>query len=390
MVKRGMKEMGDSMGIFESKKRTIHIICNRFYNFQTKKIEIGGVETYLLNLLPIFVEHGFECRIYQFSTTKESCSILGYKVNGVGNSEVDGKKNLKILLKAAEDNIDNEKDVLLFADHWMTIENHVKNSLSIQHGIHWDIPKKQPRNVYRMIASGAKFTLSEAKKLSYVNRVVCVDYNFPNWYRAQVDRAKAQMVVIPNFSIVIEKNFEQLKSHDKVNIIFARRLVEFRGTRIFANVAKRLLEQYDNIAITIAGSGPDERYMHDVLDVYNGRVHFTQYTADQSLMIHEDKDIAVIPTVGSEGTSLSLLEAMASKCAVVCTSVGGMTNIVLDNYNGLMVEPGNENQLIEALVSLIDNESKRKALAERGYDTVKNAFSYERWKEKWSKIIAEL
>ena len=36
-------------------------------------------------------------------------------------------------------------------------------------------------------------------------------------------------------------------------------------------------------------------------------VHFISYKSNESLLIHLDKDIAVVPTVGSEGTSLSLL-----------------------------------------------------------------------------------
>ncbi|WP_420491566.1 glycosyltransferase [Neobacillus drentensis] len=52
--------------------------------------------------------------------------------------------------------------------------------------------------------------------------------------------------------------------------------------------------------------------------------------------------------LGSEGTSLSLLEAMAAKCAEIATNVGGMTNIILDNYNGLIINP-DESELYLAL-----------------------------------------
>lgn len=372
------------------KQRTVHVICSRFYDFLTGNIVIGGVETYITNLLPIFNEYGFVCRIYQFGKNDEDCNVAGFFVKSVGYSEIDGKRNVSALLKAVENQFDNERDVLLFADHWMTIKNSANKSLAIQHGIHWDIPMNFARNNIKATISHARFSYTEDKKLSYVNKVVCVDYNFPNWYRAQVDKPQTPMIVIPNFSYVKEKEFKKIKNIEQIKIIFARRLVEYRGTRIFANVAERLLDKYRSIHITIAGTGPDEEYLHNKLDKWGMRVSFIKYSADQSLDIHEDKNIAVIPTIGSEGTSLSLLEAMASQCAVVCTDVGGMTNIVIDDYNGLMVEAGNEDKLFEAIVSLIIDQNKRELLAQRGYDTVKNAFSFEKWKARWSKIIAEL
>ena len=40
--------------------------------------------------------------------------------------------------------------------------------------------------------------------------------------------------------------------------------------------------------------------------------------------IYQGADICVIPSIGSEATSLACLEALASGCAVVATNVGGL------------------------------------------------------------------
>ena len=93
-----------------------------------------------------------------------------------------------------------------------------------------------------------------------------------------------------------------------------------------------------------------------------------------------------MPTVGSEGTSLSLLEAMAAGCAVICSNVGGMTNIILDGYNGLMVNP-DENSFYEGICELIDNNELREEIASNGKKTVEKAFSLDRWNKKWKTTI---
>lgn len=58
------------------------------------------------------------------------------------------------------------------------------------------------------------------------------------------------------------------------------------------------------------------------------------------------------------GTSLSLFEAMVARCAIVCTNVGGTTNIVLDGFNGFMVRPVAD-EIREAIEELIINQKKR-------------------------------
>ena len=189
--------------------------------------------------------------------------------------------------------------------------------------------------------------------------------------------------MIPNFSVIPSSIPE--KNNKIVHIIFARRLFTYRGTRLFANVAERLLNKYHDIKITIAGTGPDEKYIQQKLSKYT-QVEFCTYNNDESLSIHADKDIAVVPTLGSEGTSLSLLEAMASGCAVVCTNVGGMTNIILDGYNGYIINP-EEEALYAAMTSLIENKDTRKMLQLNAYNTVSHAFSLEKWQKKWLQVI---
>ena len=83
------------------------------------------------------------------------------------------------------------------------------------------------------------------------------------------------------------------------------------------------------------------------------------------------------------------MEAMAAGCATICTNVGGMTNIVIDQYNGLMVSP-EASSLYEALVDLITDENKRKQIANNAKEIVEKAFSYDLWEKRWIEIINKL
>ena len=86
---------------------------------------------------------------------------------------------------------------------------------------------------------------------------------------------------------------------------------------------------------------------------------------------------------------LSLAEAMGAGCAVVATGVGGMTNMVIDGYNGRLVEPQAE-ALTAVLHEVVTDRSQRQRLATRGAETAREAFALERWRARWSRVLDEV
>ena len=228
-------------------------------------------------------------------------------------------------------------------------------------------------------------SFSYIKDRGRVKTLVCVDYNYINWIRTQMQYSITNYVVIPNFSKVPDEIFSN-SQEDDVHIIFARRLQWYRGTRIFGEAILRILDNYKNVDVTIAGDGPDEKYLKELLK--GKKVQFITYKSDESLEIHRTKDIAVVPSLGSEGTSLSLIEAMACHCAPIATDVGGMTNIIINGYNGLLVKP-TVDSLYNALEELILNKELRTNLSVKAYETVVEGFCYDNWKKKWINVIKE-
>lgn len=367
--------------------KTINIICGRYFDFNTKKNTIGGVQTYITNLCDVILELGFNVRIFQMEEKafvykkNEYIQIVGIQI-----------KQKKLIKKCQEfyDLIKkqiNSDDLIIFATDCIVPNKVSGKNIAIQHGICWDIPSKKSINPVRKIISAARNSYNIIKRISKMNNIICVDYNFVNWYRTQVNKVENSMTVIPNFTKICEKIDKPLSS--TTNIIFARRLWDYRGTRVFTSAIKQIIEDGYDVSVTIAGTGPDEDYMRNELGKYSN-VNFIVYESDESISIHKDQHIAVVPTVGSEGTSLSLLEAMSAQCAVICTDVGGMTNIVINGYNGIMVNSGDSKQLYEAIKDLTLNKDKRQELADIGYQTVQKAFAHSVWKDSWKKVFLEI
>ena len=372
-------------------KKYVKIINMRYLDYNGKDITIGGVQTYITNLAKVAGELNMNVEVYQFANENFNVQYNGISVYGIKTDmKLDLQKKSLLLYRYCMKNFNRDRDILIFATDIMIPKFKVKHAIAIQHGIGWDIESDEPCSRFKnIIYSLRQFrrSLVRTKCASNVRKMICVDYNYINWYRTQILHHEMEYHVIPNFADIPAENLNKFETDATIKIIFARRLVKYRGTRLFADTIEKLLCEFKNLQITFAGDGPEEEYLKDKFKA-NTNVTFITYNSEESLCIHKDKHIAVIPTVGSEGTSLSLLEAMASTCAVICTNVGGMTNIVIDNFNGLMINP-EEEQLYLALKKMINDAEYRKNLAVEAYHTISKGFSFELWKEKWKKILME-
>ncbi len=368
--------------------KTAYILYENYLTSDGCRMSLGGIQTYIANLIPIVQQYGYKVHIYQHSLKDFDVDWNGLHISGIsqGKTVVEMKKAFK---KRLLKEINKDADLLIFGCESFAFDSREYKSIAIQHGISWDKPCYHASTKQKIIIGHLrkiKLAWSTIHRVSKVKMLVCVDYNFVNWYRALTVYPFVRMQVIPNFTQIPPTI--PIKPEGKVNIIFARRFYEYRGTHIFAEAIKPLLNERNDIAITIAGEGPDENYLHSELGGYP-QVSFIKYSSEDSLDIHADKHIAVIPTLGSEGTSLSLLEAMASGCTVICTNVGGMTNIVLDHYNGIMINPKAE-ELNSALRNVLDDDILRNRLAQKAYETASMAFSLKNWQQSWKKIINEI
>jgi len=79
---------------------------------------------------------------------------------------------------------------------------------------------------------------------------------------------------------------------------------------------------------------------------------------------------AVLPSVWPDPCPTTVLEAMASDCPVITTSIGGMTDMVVDRESGLLVPPGNVSALTEGISELLADESLRSKYAMAARDRV--------------------
>jgi glycosyltransferase involved in cell wall biosynthesis len=73
--------------------------------------------------------------------------------------------------------------------------------------------------------------------------------------------------------------------------------------------------------------------------------------------------LAVLPSICLDACPTTVLEAMASGRPVVATTTGGIADMIVDGENGLLVPPGDEHKLAEAIARLLNDADLRVRLA---------------------------
>jgi glycosyltransferase involved in cell wall biosynthesis len=91
----------------------------------------------------------------------------------------------------------------------------------------------------------------------------------------------------------------------------------------------------------------------------------------------------------SEGTSITLLEAMASGKPVVVTNVGGNPSVVEQGVNGILVPAGEPDLLAQALLKLASDSKLRQSMATANINRVTECYSIQAMARHYEALYRE-
>ncbi len=97
-------------------------------------------------------------------------------------------------------------------------------------------------------------------------------------------------------------------------------------------------------------------------------------------------DIYILPSV-KEGFPWAVLEAMAAKVPVIATRVGAVPEVIEDDKNGFIVDPGRPAQISAKIRALIDDDPLRQEFGIRGHQTVLFKFGLDKMVNKIEEVL---
>lgn len=189
---------------------------------------------------------------------------------------------------------------------------------------------------------------------------------------------KAPSVVIPHgieleqFAKLPERGaFRQkyLNGHSGPMVLYLGRLNVKKGLDLLIDAMRRVVRDIPNARLVITGGGHPPAFADEVkrwlaaAGLLDAAILTGVVDEQDKLMAFADADVFVLPSA-AENFGFAMFEAMASRCAIVCSDTVNYAGEVRDEEAGLVVTRSAE-AFAEAISSLLRDPGRRHALAGR-------------------------
>ncbi len=175
-------------------------------------------------------------------------------------------------------------------------------------------------------------------------------------------------------------------------VLCVARLAPQKGLEVLLGAVKLLAGRGIDVHLVLVGDGP----MRERLRLRAERLQITDRVTlmgavgqDDMAAYYAGADVFCLPSF-AEGVPVVLMEAMASGRAVVATRVGGVPELVEDGASGLLVAPGNVDELAAALERLASSPEEREKMGLTGRQEVVEDFDARKCAAQLAALFQEM
>jgi glycosyltransferase involved in cell wall biosynthesis len=174
---------------------------------------------------------------------------------------------------------------------------------------------------------------------------------------------------------------KQLRIDEAVPVITTvGNIRKVKGIDILLEAAALVCRKRPSTVFLVVGRKSEEEHCHELEDRIHSlglRKNFRMLGSREDVFsILRMSDIFCLPS-RSEGFSNALLEAMACTLPCVATDVGGNREVLTHGETGLLVPGESSEELALALLHLLSDPIRAKAMASRGVEVVRSRFTTE-------------
>lgn len=186
-------------------------------------------------------------------------------------------------------------------------------------------------------------------------------------------------------------------SPSKLRALTVSRIDPRKGLRILPAAIAQLVAEGIDISIDIVGPtigliGDDEqeaiRKAAGAAGVAERVRLLGAVPLDRLMSTYRDYDLFILPTQPGEGIPRVLLEAMANGLPVITTAVSGISSLITDESNGLLVAESSAIAIANAVSRTARDEALRRRLIQGGYATARS-FTLEKQASEMMRTVSQ-
>lgn len=190
------------------------------------------------------------------------------------------------------------------------------------------------------------------------------------------------------YNSVDEEKFVFSNPVDNKNLemIFIASLERRKGIFDLLFSINELVKSGHMIALKIVGDGYLKNEVINYIEMNNlNTVDLLGFREDIKDLISK-ADILVLPSY-DEGLPLSILEALSSGRPVIATRIAGIPEVVSDENNGFLFNPGDTKELTHCILKFNDDKNKIRLMGHEGRKVIENKFCQSVWLNKWISVL---
>tara|TARA_B100002052_G_scaffold238237_1_gene222009 strand:- start:13616 stop:14647 length:1032 start_codon:yes stop_codon:yes gene_type:complete len=171
-------------------------------------------------------------------------------------------------------------------------------------------------------------------------------------------------------------NTEKFKSKTKIEnfkILCAKSLTKYSNVKSLVIAFQKIKKKIPDAVLEIAGNGPEKENLLNYINKNNikdvrflGNVNHSEMPntlMNSDIFFHGTK---------YESFGIVLIEAMAAGVPVISSNVGGISELIINNKNGILVEYDNSESFARNALELYNNNSLRNLIIANGFKTSEN------------------
>lgn len=159
-------------------------------------------------------------------------------------------------------------------------------------------------------------------------------------------------------------------ANSRPKILFVGRLEKRKGFVHLLNAFGRLRQALPRAQLIVCGAYDRKEaapFIRQARAAGLRGINFVGWQPDDKLArYYRTADVVCVPSTGFESFGLVLVEAMASGRPVVASDIPGYRDVVRDGVEGLLVPPGDEPALAQALQALLSDPERRQQFGRNG------------------------
>lgn len=169
---------------------------------------------------------------------------------------------------------------------------------------------------------------------------------------------KSNIIKVLNNTITPPVTKRVKRSTDILNLLYLGVIGQRKGIYDILNALKDNKEMFEGKVVLRIGGNQEEEKLQACINEYGlqGMVKFEGFVSgEKKIECLNWADVYILPSF-NEGLPIGILEAMSYRHPIISTPVGGIPEVVKDGVNGIMVKPGNVQEIAKAISAFVGDK----------------------------------